>query len=682
MTESTASSQSPASAASKPAASKSKTHAFQTEVQQLLQLMIHSLYSNKEVFVRELISNAADACDKLRFAALTDKSLVETDANFGIWLEVDEKKHTIRLRDNGIGMTQDEVIQDIGTIARSGTKAFIEKMQQPDSNPAKTKSNEPSNEQFNDQFIGQFGVGFYSCFLVSQNVTLLTRKAGHPARDGVQWHSDGSGEYTIARVPREQRGTEIIIQLNRADKEFADPFRLRSIVAKYSDHISIPIYMQKSATESEAKDGIGDEIGDKTNDQSKGQSKVAPPPEWEAVNRGSALWARAKSKISEAEYHTFYTSLTYDPEAPMLTLHNRVEGKLEYISLLYIPARAPFDLWDRERRHGIKLYVRRIFIADDAKALMPNYLRFVRGLVDSADLPLNVSREFLQQNREIDKIRAASVKKVLAEFSKLAKRDAEQYHRLWEQYGRVLKEGMLEDFDNKETLAKLARFASTHNDESAQTTALDDYLARMPNKQEKIFYLTAENHNTAKSSPHLEVFRKHGIEVLLLSDSVDEWFINHLTEYQGKPLQSIAKGELDIESLKTAAATEQKPETEPSHKAIQPLVDKFKAVLGEQVKDVRVSDRLVGSPSCLIADAHDMGANMERILHAIGQDAPTARPILEINPEHPIIKQIDPDSDLSEEWARLLFDQAALAEGATLQNPGDFVKRMNRLLVQ
>ena len=623
-----------------------ETHSFQTEVQQLLHLMIHSLYSNKEIFLRELISNASDACDKLRFEALTDKTLFEDEETLSIWVDMNEKKKTITIRDNGIGMTREEVINDIGTIARSGTKAFLEKMNQ----DASSESN----------FIGQFGVGFYSSFLVGSEVTLLTRKAGAEHSEGVKWISDGSGEYTLETVDKPVRGTEITIKLNKDDKEYAEKFRVKSVISKYSNHISLPIQMLKDPELDEA-----------------GKPKKDQQPEWETINKGSALWARAKKDISAEEHNSFYTSLTYDPEPPAITIHNRVEGKMEYISLLYIPSKAPFDLWDREQRHGIKLYVRRIFISDDAKTLMPNYLRFVRGLVDSADLPLNVSREFLQQNREIDKIRAASVKKVLGELKKIATKDEQQYNDLWKEYGRVLKEGIIEDHDNKAVLAKLARFSSTHNNDEAQTISLDDYITRMPEKQKAIFYITADSHAAAKSSPHLEVFRKNDIEVLLLSDAVDEWFVSHLTEYEDQQLKSVAKGELDIDDLK---GEESKKETENKEKEMQPLIDKFKSVLEDQVKDVKISDRLVDSPSCLIADQYDMGGNMERILQAIGQDAPSAKPILEINPEHEIVKQIDAESDTAEEWAKLLFDQAALAEGASLKDPSEFVKRMNRLL--
>ena len=625
-----------------------ETHAFQAEVQQLLSLMIHSLYSNKEIFLRELISNASDACDRLRFSALTDNNLYEDDEALGIWIDIDNKKKTITVRDNGIGMDHDEVIDNIGTIARSGTRKFLEQMGKEDASDS--------------SFIGQFGVGFYSSFLVAKEVTLLTRKAGSAASEGVKWVSDGSGEYTIEPIDRPGHGTEVIINLQRDQKEFLELHRVRGIISKYSDHISLPIQMLKEPE----KDDDGKVI--------KGQE-----PQWESINKGSALWARPKNEISEDEYNTFYASLTYDPEPPAAVLHNRVEGKMEYISLFYIPSKAPFDLWDREQRHGIKLYVRRIFIAEDAKQLMPNYLRFVRGLVDSADLPLNVSREFLQQNKEIDKIRAASVKKVLAELKKIAGKDSDKYATLWKEYGRVIKEGLIEDFDNKDAIAKLIRFASTHVDDEKQTASLDDYIKRMPEKQKAIYFVTADSYAAAKSSPHLEVFRKNDIEVLLLSDPVDEWVVSHLTEYEEKSLQSIAKGDLDIDELE---GKKSEKESEKQQKTMKPLVDKIKSVLEDKVKEVRISNRLVDSPACLVADNYDMGGNMERILQAIGQDAPTTKPILEINPDHAIVKQIDADSELAEDWANVLFDQAALAEGASLNDPSGYVKRINKLLVQ
>ena len=621
-------------------------HAFQAEVQQLLHLMIHSLYSNREIFLRELISNASDACDRLRFLSLTDKSLLEDEEAFCIEVDLDPRARTVTVRDNGIGMGRDEVIENIGTIARSGTRRFLEQVQQ--------------GEQNETTLIGQFGVGFYSSFLVAEEVTLLTRKAGQPASEGVKWSSGGDGEYTMEAVERPERGTEVVLKLQKEHKEFLERYRVRGVISKYSDHISLPIQMRKEPE----KDDKGKVI--------KGQV-----PEYETVNKGSALWARAKRDISEEEHQTFYTALTYDPEPPAITLHNRVEGKLEYISLFYIPSKAPYDLWDREQRHGIKLYVRRIFISDDAKQLMPNYLRFVRGLVDSADLPLNVSREFLQQNRAIDKIRAASVKKILGELKRVAAKKPDNYQEIWKEYGRVLKEGLVEDHDNQETLSRLIRFASTHGDGEAQDVSLEDYVGRMKEKQETIYYVTAESHAAAKSSPHLEIFRKHGVEVLLLSDPVDEWVVTHLTTFEEKPLKSIARGELDLDEL---GDEKDQTDDEQSHEDLSPLVDKFKTVLEDRVKDVRLTDRLVDSPACLVADQYDLGGNMERILKAMGQDAPFAKPILELNPKHEILGRIDLEADNLEDWIWVLLDQAVLAEGASLKDPAAYVNRVNRLL--
>lgn len=622
-------------------------HAFQAEVQQLLQLMIHSLYSNKEIFLRELVSNASDACDRLRFLALTDKSLLQSGQALGIRVSIDAKKQTISIQDNGIGMSRDEVIENIGTIARSGTKAFLEQA-------AKGK------QDIDSGMIGQFGVGFYSSFLVAKQVIVLTRRAGAPPSEGVKWVSDGSGEYTIEPIERPQQGTEVILSIHKDNQAFLEKFRVKSVLSKYSDHISLPIEMPKEPEQDQ-----------------DGKQIIAPQTQWETVNKGSALWARPRNKITAEEHNAFYTSLTYDPEPPALTLHTRVEGKMEYISLLYIPSKAPYDLWDREQRNGIKLYVRRIFIADSAKQLMPNYLRFVRGLVDSADLPLNVSREFLQQTREIDKIRAALVKKVLGELNKIATKDADKYAALWQQYGKVIKEGLVEDMDNQDALAKLARFASTHNSDQTQSVSLDDYIARMPEQQKSIYFVTADSYQAAKSSPHLEVFGKNEIEVLLLSDPVDEWVVNNLANYQQKPLQSIARGDIDIDQLKgkdTAKKSTQK------NQALQPFVDKFKTILEGKVKDVRLSNRLIDSPACLVADQFDMGGNMERILQAMGKDTPQSKPILEINPDHAIVKQIDIDADNVEDWAFVLLDQATLAEGSALQNPAAYVARINKLL--
>ena len=620
--------------------SKAQTFSFQTEVQQLLHLMIHSLYSHKEIFLRELISNASDACDKLRFSALTDESLMEDDPDLVIDIDFNKKNKTITIRDNGIGMTQEEVIDNIGTIARSGTQQFVEAL---------------SGDQAKDSnLIGQFGVGFYSVFMVADRVTLTTRKAGTDPAQGTQWQSDGSGDYTVATVERPQRGTEITIKLRDTEKEYLDGFRLRTIVNKYSDHISLPIRMLELDGDKPKKGG-----------------------EWETVNKGSALWARNKKDISEEEYQTFYSTLSYDTEPPLTILHNRVEGKLEYISLFYIPAKAPFDLWDRERRHGVKLYVRRIFIMDDAEHLMPAYLRFVRGIVDSADLPLNVSREFLQHNKEIDKIRNASVKKILNELKRLGQKETEKYQNFWDQFGRVFKEGIVEDQENNKLIASLLRFATTKQDDEKQMVSLDDYINKMPAKQKAIYYLTADSYVSAKDSPHLEVFRKHDIEVLLLTDPIDEWVVNHLTEYNEKPLKSVAKGALDLDEVE---GPESKKEAEQKNEAFDELIGKIKKVLENRVKDVRISKRLTDSPACLVADEHDIGANLERILKSVGQETPTFKPILEINPDHPIITALKPDAGNLADWANVLFDQAALSEGAQLTEPATYVRRVNELL--
>ncbi len=621
--------------------SATETHKFETEVQQLLYLMIHSLYSDKEIFLRELISNSSDAADRLRFAALTDKGLFEADADLAIRIDVDKKNKTITVSDNGIGMTRDEVIENIGTIARSGTKEFVEAL---------------TGDQVKDaNLIGQFGVGFYSVFMVANSVVMTTRKAGQPAEEGVRWESDGSGNYTVEKIEKKTRGTDVTLWLRTDQKEFLDLHRLRNIVGRYSDHISLPIRMPKA--------------------DEKDTKKKAADEEWETVNKGLALWTRNKKEVSPEEYQTFYTTVSYDPEPPLAVIHNRVEGKLEYTILLFIPAKAQFDLWDRDRRHGVKLYVRRIFIMDDAQHLMPAYLRFVRGVVDSADLPLNVSREFLQKNRDIDKIRSGAVKKVLAELKRLADKEAEKYETFWEQFGRVFKEGVIEDIDNRVAISKLLRFASTKQDGAEQTVSLDDYVHRMPANQKAIYYLTADSYGAANQSPHLEVFRKNAIEVLLLSDPIDEWVVNHLTEYNDKPLKSVAKGALDLEDIDQSAPAEKVDE-------FDALLKRFKEILQQEVKDVRISRRLTDSPACLVADEHDLGANLERILESVGQAAPKHKPILELNPDHPLIHGLDPESREIEDWAHVLFDQAALSEGAHLKEPASYVRRVNQLLSQ
>ena len=616
-----------------------KTHSFQTEVKQLLHLMIHSLYSNKEVFLRELISNSSDACDRLRFAALTDEGLMEAGETLRLRVTFDKKEKTITISDNGVGMSHDEVVQNIGTIARSGTRQFLDAL---------------SGDTANDaNLIGQFGVGFYSVFLVAEKVELTTRRAGDPASAGVRWTSDGGGEYLIETVELADRGTTITLHLRDEDKEFAEDSRIRGIVSKYSDHISLPIEMHPQDEDTKE--------------------------EWEAINSGSALWSRPKNEITAEEYERFYTTLSYDSEAPLATLHNRVEGTLEYTSLFFIPKKAPFDLWDREQRHGINLYVRRIFIMDDAKYLMPSFLRFVRGVVDAGDLPLNVSREFLQNNKDIDRIRAASVKKVLSELTRLAAKELEAYAAFWKEFGKVLKEGMVEDHDNRTVLSDLLRFSSTRSKDLEQTQSLAGYFKRMPMKQKAIYYITADSHNAASTSPHLEIFRKNDVEVLLLSDPVDEWLVSSLNEYKDKPLKSVAKGALDLDDF---ASPEDRKASEQKEKDLSELTEKMQSVLEGKVKSVRVSLRLTDSPACLVADETDLGGNLERILASMGQSAPDAMPIMEINPDHPLIRQLDPEHARLGDWAQVLFDQAALSEGAPLPEPAAYVQRVNGLLTR
>jgi len=623
-----------------------ETLGFQTEVKQLLQLMIHSLYSNKEIFLRELISNASDAADKLRFEALSDDALFEGDTDLKIWVSYDKDARTISVRDNGIGMTRQEVIDHIGTIAKSGTAQFFESL---------------TGDQAKDaHLIGQFGVGFYSSFIVADKVTLTTRRAGLGAEHGVRWESSGEGEYSLETIERAERGTEIVLHLREGEDEFLDGFRLRNIIRKYSDHITLPILMPKEDVGEEEK---SDEV------------------EWETVNRASALWTRPKSEISEEEYQEFYKHVAHDFENPLAWTHNRVEGKYEYTSLLYIPARAPFDLWDRERRHGIKLYVRRVFIMDDAEQLMPNYLRFVRGVIDSNDLPLNVSREILQHNKVIDSIRAGSVKKVLALLEDMAKNDTEKYATFWQEFGRVMKEGPGEDFANREQIARLLRFSSTHTDSTTQDVSLADYVARMKDGQQAIYYITADSFAAAKNSPHLEIFRKKGIEVLLLSDRVDEWLVGSLTEFDGKPLKSVTQGELDLGELEDE---EEKKAHEKVDEQFKDLVAKVKETLGDdKVAEVRLTHRLTSSPACLVTGEHDMSANLERILRSAGQHVPTTKPTLELNPEHPLVARLKAEEDetLFRELAEILFNQALLAEGGQLDDPATFVRRLNELLL-
>ncbi|NND81436.1 MAG: molecular chaperone HtpG [Gammaproteobacteria bacterium] len=621
--------------------SKPETHEFQTEISQLLDLMINSLYSQKEIFLRELISNSSDAIDKRRFAALTDASLLTDDEELAVIITTDADAKTLTVSDNGIGMSRDEVIENIGTIARSGTRKFMQAIED-------AKGKDDVN------LIGQFGVGFYSVFMVADKVSLTSRKAGSDA--AVLWESEGKGEYTLADASMDNAGTSITLHLCEDAGEFLDDFRLRHIVNKYSEHISLPIKMLGAAP----LDDEGKPIEDAER-------------EFETVNSGTAIWARSKSEVSDEEYQQFYQSLSYDPEPPLSTLHHKVEGNLEYTSLLFIPKKAPFDLWNRETRKGIKLYVRRIFIMDDAEHLMPNYLRFVKGVIDSADLPLNVSREILQSDRDIQKIKGRAVKRVLDELKRIAKDEPESYQSFWSEFGQVLKEGVVEDMANKDSITPLLRFASTHTDSSEQTVSLDDYTSRMPEDQEAIYFITAESYQAAKGSPHLEMFAKKDLEVLLLSDPVDEWLVNSLFEYEGKSLKSVAKGDLEL-------TDDEKQAQEDQEKEMADLTAKLKDALGDAVKDVRLSLRLTESPACLVADSNDPGANLERIMKAMGQDAPESKPILELNPDHALIKKLDPAQGDFDDWAKVLFDQAALSEGAQIKDPAGYVKRINRLL--
>jgi molecular chaperone HtpG len=617
-----------------------ETLGFQTEVRQLLSLMIHSLYSNKEIFLRELISNASDAIDKLRFEALADEALYDGDSDLKIHVRYDKTARTVTVSDNGVGMTRAEVIDHIGTIAKSGTKTFLEKL---------------TGDQAKDaHLIGQFGVGFYSSFIVADRVTLITRRAGLGTEHGVRWESAGEGDYSIETIEKPTRGTEVILHLRPDEDEFLDGFRLRNIIHKYSDHITAPILMPK-----EDKDASGEET----------------------VNRASALWARPKNEISADEYNEFYKHIAHDFENPLAHIHSRVEGKQEYTLLLYIPSRAPFDLWEHDSRHGIKLYVRRVFIMEDAQHLMPRYLRFVRGIIDSNDLPLNISREILQGSKVVDSIRAAAVKRVLDLLENLALNEPEKYITFWKEFGRALKEGVIEDPANRERIAKLLRFASTHKDTDAQDVALADYVERMKPGQDQIYYITAETFAAAKHSPHLELLRKNGVEVLLMYDRVDEWLTTHLAEFEGKQIQSVAKGELDLGKIEGASDTEQQKKTADE---FQGVIERIKTALGDRVNDVRVSHRLTTSPACLVSEAHDMGAHLERLLKAAGQAVPGSKPILEINVDHPLVVRIakETDNERFADWAHILFDQAHLSEGAQLEDPAAFVRRLNQRLVE
>ena len=627
-----------------------ETLGFQTEAKQLLHLMIHSLYSNKEIFLRELISNASDAIDKLRFEALADDSLLEGQGDYQIQVDVtkSDELHTITISDNGVGMNRDEVIENLGTIAKSGTAAFMENL--------------TGDQQKDSQLIGQFGVGFYSAFIVAERVEVHTRKAGEDADQGVLWESHGEAEFSIEAKAKETRGTSITLYLKGDSQDFADDWRVRSVIKKYSDHISVPVMMAKPpAPPAEGEEPVED-----------------APVEYEAVNAATALWTRGRSDVSEDEYKEFYKHVSHDFEDPLTWSHNKVEGKLEYTSLLYLPQKAPFDMWNREMTRGLKLYVQRTFIMDDAEQFLPMYLRFVKGVVDSNDLSLNVSREILQQDPAVDSMRSALTKRVLDMLAKLAKGD--DYPAFWNEFGQVLKEGPAEDLANKEKIAKLLRFSTTHTDAAEQDQSLEEYLSRMQEKQDKIYYVVAENFNTAKNSPHLEVFRKKGIEVLLLCDRVDDWLMNHLQDFDGKQFQDVARGELDLD----AGSEEEKKEQEALAKESEALVERLGKVLETQVAEVRATSRLTDSAACLVVGDQDMGAQMRRIMEAAGQPVPESKPILEINPGHPLVKMLDtePDEDRFADLGTILFDQAHLAEGGQLDDPAAYVSRMNRLLLQ
>ncbi|HAT23249.1 MAG TPA: molecular chaperone HtpG [Pantoea septica] len=616
-----------------------ETRGFQSEVKQLLHLMIHSLYSNKEIFLRELISNASDAADKLRFRALSDASLYEGDGELRVRLSVDKDKRSLTLSDNGIGMRRDEVIENLGTIAKSGTKSFLESL--------------GSDQAKDSQLIGQFGVGFYSAFIVADKVSVRTRAAGAAADEGVFWESAGEGGYTIADITKADRGTEITLHLREGEDEFLDAWRVRSIIGKYSDHIALPVEIESK-----------DEENDTTT--------------WEKINKAQALWTRNKSDISDEEYNEFYKHIAHDFSDPAIWSHNRVEGKQEYTSLLYIPSRAPFDMWNRDHKHGLKLYVQRVFIMDDAEQFMPNYLRFVRGLIDSSDLPLNVSREILQDSRVTQTLRGALTKRTLQMLEKLAKDDAEKYQTFWKEFGLVLKEGPAEDSANQEAIAKLLRFASTHNDSAEQNVSLEAYVSRMVEGQEKIYYITADSYAAAKSSPHLELFRKKGIEVLLLSDRIDEWMMSYLTEFDGKAFQSVSKADESLSKL----ADEESEEQKEAEKALEPFVDRVKTLLGDRVKEVRLTHRLTDTPAIVTTDANEMSTQMAKLFAAAGQAVPEVKYIFEINPDHQLVKRVADTQDDARfgEWVELLLDQALLAERGTLDDPNQFIRRMNQLL--
>ena len=622
-----------------------QTHSFQAEVKQLLHLVTHSLYSNKEIFLRELISNASDACDKLRFEALDNSALYEDAPNLDVRILVDKTQRTLTIRDNGIGMSAQEAIDHLGTIAKSGTKDFMGRLS--------------GDQQKDAQLIGQFGVGFYSGYIVADRITVESRRAGLKAEEGVRWSSEGTGDFEVEAINKPARGTDIILHLREGEDEYLTAWKLRSIIGKYSDHISLPILMQKEEW-----------------DKDKGEYVIRD--EWETVNKAAALWTRSKSDITPEQYNEFYKQISHDTQDPLAYTHNRVEGRSEYTQLLYVPAKAPYDLWNRDKRGGLKLYVKRVFIMDDAEALLPSYLRFVRGVVDSADLPLNVSREILQESRDVKAIREGCTKRVLSMLEDLANNEdqakRDQYAAFWDEFGAVLKEGMGEDFANRERLAKLFRFASTHADKGV---SLADYVSRMKEGQDAIYVITADSLAAAKNSPQLEIFKKKGIEVLLLTDRVDEWLLSHLYEFEGHSLQSVAKGAVDLGKLQDEA---EKKEAEQAAESFKPVLDRLKSVLEARAKEVRVTTRLVDSPACLVVDEHDVSAHLARLLKQAGQEAPNAKPILEVNPAHPLVKKLD-TTERFDDLAHILFDQAVLAEGGNLEDPAAYVRRVNSILV-
>uniref|UniRef100_UPI0036DF39BD molecular chaperone HtpG n=1 Tax=Photorhabdus sp. RM322S TaxID=3342825 RepID=UPI0036DF39BD len=622
-----------------------ETRGFQSEVKQLLQLMIHSLYSNKEIFLRELISNASDAADKLRFRALSAPALYENDGELRVRLSFDKEKRSITISDNGIGMTRDEVIDNLGTIAKSGTKAFLESI--------------GSDQAKDSQLIGQFGVGFYSAFIVSDKVTVRTRAAGASIDQGVFWESAGEGDYTVADIEKETRGTEITLHLREGEDDFLNDWRLRSVISKYSDHIALPV-----------------EIETKNKSEEEGEEDTVT---WEKINKAQALWTRGKSEITDEEYKEFYKHISHDFTDPLIWSHNRVEGKQEYTSMLYIPSQAPWDMWNREHKHGLKLYVQRVFIMDDAEQFMPNYLRFVRGLIDSNDLPLNVSREILQDNSITRNLRNALTKRALQMLDKLAKDDAEKYQQFWQQFGLVMKEGPAEDNTNKEAIAKLLRFASTHNDSSAQTVSLEEYVSRMTEGQDKIYYITSDSYAAAKNSPHLELFRKKGIEVLLLSERIDEWMMGYLTDFDGKKFQSVSKADESLDKL----ADEDKAEQEEIEKQLEPFVERVKTLLGDRVKEVKLTHRLTDTPAIVTTNADEMSTQMAKLFAAAGQQVPDVKYNFELNPDHQLVKLASDVSDEAQfaDWVELLLDQALFAERGTLEDPNQFIRRMNQLLL-